>query len=212
MSPPRPPAPCSTDDEVRDTHTVVLGTDSSGHRTVNHYRLLSELGRGVHGSVRKAQHTATGSAVAIKIVDRATRRRWAGDDVQRRIPTSRPPSQPLAPRATDDKVLRELAILRKCSSPYIVRLLEVIDDPQSKKIFMGAFCSSTADPAPLCQCSRLTRPADSHSHGVFVWRRGCLEGRMWPSALACRHGAPDWKRHCVWAAVSALQWHYPPRP
>ncbi|KAN0061183.1 hypothetical protein ACQY0O_006918 [Thecaphora frezii] len=37
---------------------------------------------------------------------------------------------------TDQKVRREIAIMKKCSHQNVVRLREVIDDPQSKKIFM----------------------------------------------------------------------------
>ncbi|CEH18207.1 Ca2 /calmodulin-dependent protein kinase kinase beta and related serine/threonine protein kinases [Ceraceosorus bombacis] len=37
---------------------------------------------------------------------------------------------------TDKKVKREIALMKKCSHPNVVRLKEVIDDPQSKKVFM----------------------------------------------------------------------------
>ncbi|PWN22378.1 kinase-like protein [Microstroma glucosiphilum] len=37
---------------------------------------------------------------------------------------------------TDQKVKREIAILKKCNHENVVKLKEVIDDPQSKKIFM----------------------------------------------------------------------------
>lgn len=37
---------------------------------------------------------------------------------------------------TDQKVRREVAIMKKCSHQNVVQLKEVIDDPQSKKIFM----------------------------------------------------------------------------
>lgn len=37
---------------------------------------------------------------------------------------------------TDKKVKREIAIMKKCAHENVVRLREVIDDPQSKKIFM----------------------------------------------------------------------------
>ncbi|PWN47441.1 Pkinase-domain-containing protein [Violaceomyces palustris] len=37
---------------------------------------------------------------------------------------------------TDQKVRREIAIMKKCSHENVVRLKEVIDDPHSKKIFM----------------------------------------------------------------------------
>jgi serine/threonine protein kinase len=35
------------------------------------------------------------------------------------------------------RLKREIAILKKCRHPNVVRLREVIDSPASKKIFMG---------------------------------------------------------------------------
>ena len=35
------------------------------------------------------------------------------------------------------KIKKEIAILKKCNHPHIVRLFEVIDDPQSDKIYLG---------------------------------------------------------------------------
>lgn len=48
---------------------------------------------------------------------------------------------------TDKKVKREIAIMKKCSHENVVMLKEVIDDPQSKKIFMGELrsCSKRSD-------------------------------------------------------------------
>ncbi|KAK9479916.1 kinase-like domain-containing protein [Lipomyces japonicus] len=36
----------------------------------------------------------------------------------------------------EDKIRREIAILKKCNHPHIVKLREVLDDPNSKKIFL----------------------------------------------------------------------------
>jgi serine/threonine protein kinase len=38
---------------------------------------------------------------------------------------------------TEQKIQREIAILKKCVHPHVVRLQEVIDDPASRKIYMG---------------------------------------------------------------------------
>lgn len=45
---------------------------------------------------------------------------------------------------TDKKVKREIAIMKKCAHEHVVGLKEVIDDPQSKKIFMGG-CKKGSD-------------------------------------------------------------------
>ena len=195
-----------------------------------------ELGRGVHGKVRLAWDTETGERVAVKIVERQSRKRLGGgsdwtsrvaakarvvrggltggngreeevDPIHAHMEASRNHSPGLAgnaggdsgstdteprPKAhfapsparsptrsparspgagagamarhgrwghglptreeleererakkallwtTDKKVKREVAIMKKCQHENVVKLREVIDDPQSKKIFMGA--------------------------------------------------------------------------
>lgn len=38
---------------------------------------------------------------------------------------------------SEQKIRREIAILKKCVHPHVVRLTEVIDDPASRKIYLG---------------------------------------------------------------------------
>lgn len=213
---------------------------------VNQYIIEGELGRGVHGKVRLARDTETGDTVAVKIVERESRKKLGGGsgglafqarfdrqrsdradpdpdppippadygfppttpgdlkgktkvassgadnnqatdddkDNDNQLPPFSPstrfaplPSVPRSPAAsirlgrwadsgpsrptyadkeaekqrlkdrekarkallwtTDQKVRREIAIMKKCSHENVVRLREVIDDPHSKKIFMG---------------------------------------------------------------------------
>ena len=77
--------------------------------------------------MRLARHAATGERVAVKIVPREVRRKL-GDHSTGTSESGTP--------LTDEKVLREIAILKKCQHPNVVQLKEVIDDPQSRKIFM----------------------------------------------------------------------------
>lgn len=77
--------------------------------------------------MRLARHAETGERVAVKIVPREVRRKLGE--------RSADPLAPLAP-VTDEKVLREIAILKKCQHPNVVQLKEVIDDPHSRKIFL----------------------------------------------------------------------------
>lgn len=39
-------------------------------------------------------------------------------------------------KENESKIRREIAILQKCHHPNVVRLREVIDDPESRKIYM----------------------------------------------------------------------------
>lgn len=38
---------------------------------------------------------------------------------------------------SEQKIRREIAILKKCLHPHVVRLKEVIDDPASRKIYLA---------------------------------------------------------------------------
>ena len=56
---------------------------------------------------------------------------------QQRLPTSS--HTPLVDRlnTTEAKIRKEIAIMKKCRHPHVVRLYEVIDDRTRDKIYMG---------------------------------------------------------------------------
>ncbi len=64
--------------------------------------------------------------------------RWGQSekDAERRREKEREKARKALLWTTDQKVRREIAIMKKCSHDNVVQLREVIDDPQSKKIFM----------------------------------------------------------------------------
>ncbi|WFD33415.1 non-specific serine/threonine protein kinase [Malassezia cuniculi] len=112
-------------DAVRETRRLQLQTHTpSGRRMVNQYIVEDEIGHGVHGRVRCAYDAQTNERVALKIVEREARARLGA------------PRPSPGIHITDEKVLREIAILKKCRHKNIVQLREVIDDPHSRKIFM----------------------------------------------------------------------------
>ncbi|GHJ87177.1 hypothetical protein NliqN6_3579 [Naganishia liquefaciens] len=77
-----------------------------------------------------------GSLWAIKIVDRQSKRKLPA---MRKMMGSRggDPAAHVQPSSlANAKLKREIAILKKCRHPNVVRLREVIDSPASKKIFM----------------------------------------------------------------------------
>lgn len=104
----------------KETHIADVQADPvSGRKIINQYEIIDELGRGVHGKVKLGKDLITGRYVAIKIVDRYSKRRRLGKNTSH-----------------EDKIKREIAILKKARHPNIVSLLEVIDDPAKKKVYI----------------------------------------------------------------------------
>jgi Protein kinase domain len=128
--PPTPAVPRQTDSStsngsyhhVTETHHITKDYDQrTGAKTINRYEFQETIGRGVHGKVKLAKDIETGEFVAIKIVNRVTRKRLGRWD----------------PMEAEHKIRREIAIMKKCVHPHVVALREVMDDPDSKKIYLG---------------------------------------------------------------------------
>lgn len=137
-------------EDVKETHHLSIAYDpESGRKMLNRYEIIRQLGRGQHGKVKLARNLETGEYVAIKIVDR----------------NSRPRLGSMRPGNTqEDKIRREIAIMKKCIHPNIVRLKEVLDDSKSRKIYLvleylekGEVGWQTADGGPA-----LTREEARH--------------------------------------------------
>ncbi|KJZ72732.1 hypothetical protein HIM_07924 [Hirsutella minnesotensis 3608] len=108
--------------KVRETHKALIDSDiNTGRKSINQYEVIEEIGRGMHGKVKLARNTQTGENVAIKIIPRFSKKRRLG-----RVTAMSP----------QDKTKKEIAILKKIRHPNVVALLEVIDDPELKKIYM----------------------------------------------------------------------------
>lgn len=104
----------------KETYTAEVDRDTvTGNKVINQYEILEELGRGEHGKVKLGQHVVTKQRVAIKIVQRYSKRRRLG-----RLGNA------------EDKVKKEVAILKKARHPNVVSLLEVIDDPNRQKVYI----------------------------------------------------------------------------
>ncbi|KAG2219148.1 hypothetical protein INT45_002339 [Circinella minor] len=133
--------------DVVMTNTINKDYDpATGNKLINKYMIIKEIGRGVHGKVKLAEDIETGELVAIKIVDKRTRRRQLGYSLLRGNSQQQVRSgldgfkkQTDLPqyRENEQKIRREIAILKKCVHPHVVRLREVIDDPASRKIYLA---------------------------------------------------------------------------
>ncbi|KAI1427581.1 kinase-like protein [Xylaria sp. FL1777] len=107
--------------KVRETHKALVDLDlMTGRKLINQYEVIEELGRGVHGKVKLARNLENGENVAIKIIPRFSKKRRLGK----------------VTASPQDKTKREIAILKKIRHPNVVALLEIIDDPELKKIYV----------------------------------------------------------------------------
>ncbi|KAF4471425.1 CAMKK kinase [Fusarium albosuccineum] len=108
--------------KVRETHKALIDSDTiTGRKLINQYEVIEEIGRGMHGKVKLARNLETGDNVAIKIIPRFSKKRRLGK---------------VTAMSPQDKTKKEIAILKKIRHPNVVALLEVIDDPELKKIYM----------------------------------------------------------------------------
>ncbi|KAK4167370.1 putative Serine/threonine-protein kinase [Cladorrhinum sp. PSN259] len=108
--------------KVRETHKANVEHDfTTGRKLINSYEIIEELGRGMHGKVKLARNLEKGEFVAIKIIPRFSKKRRLGK---------------VTAMSTQDKSKKEIAILKKIRHPNVVGLLEIIDDPELKKIYM----------------------------------------------------------------------------
>ncbi|OAA69858.1 Calcium/calmodulin-dependent/calcium-dependent protein kinase [Cordyceps fumosorosea ARSEF 2679] len=108
--------------KVRETHKALIDNDDvTGRKVINQYEVIEEIGRGMHGKVKLARNLETGDNVAIKIIPRFSKKRRLGK---------------VTAMSPEDKTKKEIAILKKIRHPNVVALLEIIDDPELKKIYM----------------------------------------------------------------------------
>lgn len=140
----------------KETHIADVDIDPiSGRKLINNYEIIDELGRGTHGKVKLGRNLATNEYVAIKIVERYSKKRRLGKLGN-----------------AEDKVKKEVAILKKARHPNIVALLEVIDDPARKKVYIVlervelgeiVWRASAPKEVALVECRRYNR----ESRGIF---------------------------------------------
>jgi len=139
---------------VTETHHVTKDYDViTGAKVVNKYEFIKTVGRGVHGKVKLAKDIETGEYVAIKIVNRTQRKRLGRWD----------------PMEAEQKIRREIAIMKKCVHPNVVALQEVMDDPNSKKIYLGT---------RLCPTHFLIRSPGIHGRRPTSMARCTDESRL----------------------------------
>lgn len=104
-----------TERNVTTTNKLVKRKLATGQKFINKYIILKEIGRGAFGFVYLCKNEEDGQLYAMKSIAKATRK-WNVN-------------------LTDD-VKTEIAVMKSLRHQNVVSLLEVIDDPTAKQIYL----------------------------------------------------------------------------
>ncbi|XP_060929127.1 calcium/calmodulin-dependent protein kinase kinase 1b [Limanda limanda] len=112
-------------------------TDADDCVQLNQYKLKNEIGKGSYGVVKLAYDEDSEQYYAMKVVSKKKLMRLCG--FLRRLPPSRSSSQDPLPKAALylEKVYKEIAILKKLDHHNVVKLVEVLDDPDEDGLHMA---------------------------------------------------------------------------
>lgn len=150
--------------KVKETNRIKLTYDPVSKRKVlNTYEIIRELGHGQHGKVKLGRDLVSKQLVAIKIVDRHEKK-------EKKFFSFRKPKN-----TENDKIKREIAIMKKCQHKHVVRLLEVLDDMKSRKIYLVLEYCARGE-VKWCPPDRLETEAKGPSPLSFQFTREILRG------------------------------------
>lgn len=119
-----------------ESHSVSI-TDLQDCVQLNQYKLKDEIGKGSYGVVKLAYNEDDNTYYAMKVLSKRRLMRQAG--FPRRPP---PRGAKAAPEGLPqvkgplERVYQEIAILKKLDHPNVVKLVEVLDDPNEDHLYM----------------------------------------------------------------------------
>ncbi|KAJ3882084.1 kinase-like domain-containing protein, partial [Lentinula edodes] len=152
------PPPTTVQPAVVTTSLVQTTRLADGKKMINQYVMDAKVGSGQHGNVWRCYENKqrNSKVLAMKIVKRDNPK--ARRDRQYKMlrmrgglgaagagannsgsRTSRPRSTPTVVdgiRTAEQEIRKEIAIMKKCRHPHVVRLYEVIDDRKNEMVFM----------------------------------------------------------------------------
>ncbi|GAB6033528.1 hypothetical protein CHUAL_013404 [Chamberlinius hualienensis] len=99
---------------------------------LNQYRLKEEIGQGSYGIVKLAYSEEDDTNYAMKILSKRKLMRKAGI-FGRKAPARKDHGTPMNPL---ERVYQEIAVLKKLDHPNVVKLVEVLDDPDEDNLYM----------------------------------------------------------------------------
>lgn len=121
---PRPP--------TKESHKIDI-SNKQEYVQLNQYQLRNEIGKGSYGVVKLAYNEEDNTHYAMKILSKKKLIRRGGF-ARRPPPRGKKPSK--VPKSPLERVYQEIAILKKLDHPNIVKLVEVLDDPNSDNLYM----------------------------------------------------------------------------
>eukprot|EP00644_Phytophthora_capsici_P011589 jgi/Phyca11/555871/estExt2_Genewise1Plus.C_PHYCAscaffold_790077 len=134
-----PPAPSPV--KATETRKLVKQRLKNGQVVVNKYVIKGDLGRGTFGRVKLCESQEDGQMYAVKIMHKTFVQRMAGKEDQ-----------------LYDVLRREVAIMKKLNHRNVVRLVEVIDDPNSQKMYLVQEYVQHSLMEEVTQARRLAEP------------------------------------------------------
>ncbi|XP_017790027.1 PREDICTED: serine/threonine-protein kinase N1-like [Habropoda laboriosa] len=113
---------------LRESRRVSID-NRQGALQLNQYKLLDNIGQGSYGIVKLAYNEEDKTHYAMKILSKKKLMKKAGI-FGRMAPGKKGSANPLA------KVYREIALLKKLDHPNVVKLVEVLDDPDEDNLYL----------------------------------------------------------------------------
>nr|XP_033333022.1 uncharacterized protein LOC117224316 isoform X1 [Megalopta genalis]XP_033333023.1 uncharacterized protein LOC117224316 isoform X1 [Megalopta genalis] len=113
---------------LRESRRVSID-NRQGALQLNQYKLLDNIGQGSYGIVKLAYNEEDDTHYAMKILSKKKLMKKAGI-FGRMAPGRKGAADPLA------KVYREIALLKKLDHPNVVKLVEVLDDPDEDNLYL----------------------------------------------------------------------------
>ncbi|ELU01796.1 hypothetical protein CAPTEDRAFT_120696 [Capitella teleta] len=118
-------------------------TESAAWTKLNQYELKDEIGKGSYGIVKLAISDEDATPYAMKILSKKRLRKKAGffrkppPPKLGSLPSSRELPTQLSMRGDSlDRVYGEIAILKKLDHPNVVKLVEILDDPDEDNLYL----------------------------------------------------------------------------
>jgi len=133
-------SPCSSPRVKRKPlkETKRVNSEQNGdYIQLNQYKLQGVVGQGSYGIVKLAYNEEDDTNYAMKILSKKKLRKKAGI-FGRAAPHRKGSGGAKIKKAENplDKVYREIAIMKKLDHPNVVKLVEVVDDPEEDNLYM----------------------------------------------------------------------------